>query len=158
MFREMRRRKQQIPNEECVELLKSERRGALAMIGEDGYPYAIPVNFNYDENDGKIYIHCAKEGHKIDAIRACNKVCFTIWNQGYQDEGDWAYRVKSVVVFGTAELLSDREETLRAARAFGEKYIPTQEELEAEMKSAGPRVQMIAITPDHITGKRVYEK
>ena len=74
MFREMRRIKQQVSEEECIRILKTERRGVLAMIGEEGYPYAVPVNYFYDESDRKIWIHGAKEGHKIDALRRCGKV------------------------------------------------------------------------------------
>ena len=63
--------------EECRQILKTEKRGVLSVIGDNGYPYGIPINFYYDENDGKIYFHCAKEGHKIDAIKNCDKACFT---------------------------------------------------------------------------------
>ncbi len=69
MFRTMRRFKQQISDAECVEILKAEKRGALSLIGDDGYPYGIPLSHFYDERDGKIYFHGAKEGHKIDAIK-----------------------------------------------------------------------------------------
>lgn len=158
MFREMRRKKQQVSDDACVKVLRETRRGVLAVQGEGGYPYALPVNFLYDEDDGKIYIHCAREGHKIDAIMACDKVCFTAHNEGYRDEGDWAYHVTSVIVFGRAELMADEQERLRAARRFGAKYYPTEEELDQEMEHAGKRVQMIAITPEHMTGKLVYEK
>ena len=68
MFRQMRRFGQQVAGEKCVEILKNEWRGVLALIGDDGYPYTVPMDFFYDEDDGKIYFHCAKEGHKIDAI------------------------------------------------------------------------------------------
>ena len=73
MFREMRRIKQQIPNEECIEILKTEPRGVLSVLGDDGYPYGIPMDHWYSEADGKLYFHGAKEGHKLDAIKACDK-------------------------------------------------------------------------------------
>lgn len=66
-FREMRRLKQKLSEEECIELLISGRRGVLAVSGEDDYPYALPINFLYDEGNRKIYFHGAKAGHKIDA-------------------------------------------------------------------------------------------
>ena len=69
MFRPMRRIKNQISDKECIDLLKSEWRGVLAVHGEDGYPYALPIDFMYDDAGGKIYFHCAREGHKIDAVR-----------------------------------------------------------------------------------------
>lgn len=69
MFRKMRRFKQQISNEECVEILKNEKRGVLSVIGDNGYPYGIPLNHYYDEKTNSIFFHGAKEGHKIDAIK-----------------------------------------------------------------------------------------
>lgn len=68
MFREMRRFKQQISEEECIRILKEQPRGVLSMLGDDGYPYGIPLDYLYME-DGHLYFHCAKEGHKLDAIR-----------------------------------------------------------------------------------------
>lgn len=84
MFREMRRFKQQVTDEECKKVLAEEKRAAFSVIGEDGYPYTIPVNFYFDEEDNCIYLHGAREGHKIDALKTCNKVCFTTWNQGFK--------------------------------------------------------------------------
>ena len=75
MFRGMRRFKQQISNEECIRILKEQPRGVLSLIGDDGYPYGIPIDHWYSEKDGKIYFHGAREGHKIDAIRSCDKAC-----------------------------------------------------------------------------------
>ena len=98
MFRKMRRFKQQISEEKCVEILTREPRGVMAFAGDDGYPYAIPLNFVYD--GGKLYFHCAPEGHKLDAIRRCDKVSFCVMDKGYRKDGDWALNINSVVVFG----------------------------------------------------------
>ena len=78
MFREMRRKKQQLTTEECVEILKQEPRGILSMLGDDGYPYGIPMTHWYCEENGHLYFHGAKEGHKIDAIEKCDKVSFCV--------------------------------------------------------------------------------
>ena len=80
MFREMRRFKQQITTEECKKVLKEEKRAAFSVIGDEGYPYTIPINFYYDEADNIISFHGAKEGHKADAVNRCDKVCLTVWN------------------------------------------------------------------------------
>lgn len=69
MFREMRRNKQAVSREGCVQILKTENRGVLSVVGDEGYPYAIPMNFYYEEKEEKLYFHCAREGHKIDAIK-----------------------------------------------------------------------------------------
>lgn len=157
MFREMRRFKQQVSEEECKRILSSEKRAVFAVNGENGYPYAIPINFFYDEKSNKIYFHCAKEGHKLDSIRKCDKVCFTVHNSGYQKD-DWSYYVTSVVVFGRASVLEEGEEKKEACLAFGRKYFPTKEELDEEMERAYPRVNIVCITIEHMTGKLVHEK
>lgn len=73
MFRPMRRFKQQITDAECKEILKNEKRGVLSLLGDGGYPYGLPMSHLYSEEDNKIYFHGAKEGHKIDAIKNCDK-------------------------------------------------------------------------------------
>lgn len=158
MFREMRRFKQQRSPEKTTEILKASKRGVLSVIGDGGYPFGVPVNFYYDESDGKIYFHSARQGHKIDSIKNCNKVCFTTWDDGYKEDGDWAWYVNSVVAIGTAELVDDRELAYEKAKKFGLKYFPTEEENEEELKRSFDRVQIIALNIDHLTGKLVHEK
>ena len=76
MFRELQRKNKQISMEECIELLKKETRGVLSVLGDGNYPYGMPMNHWYNEEDGKIYFHCGKSGHRLDALRKCNKVSF----------------------------------------------------------------------------------
>lgn len=161
MFRKMRRAKQQVTDEECKRILAEEKRGAFSVIGDEGYPYVVPINFYYDESANRIYLHSAKSGHKIDAIKTCDKVCFTTWNQGFKTENSWELNPTSVVVFGRARLLNneDRADWEDALRRLAAKYYPTQEEVDAEMESqAAHVVQMIAIDIEHMTGKLVNEK
>ena len=79
MFREIRKKKNAITADAAESLLEKSRRGVLAVNGDDGYPYAIPVNYFYDRNEQKIYFHGARAGHKVDALRASDKVCFTVY-------------------------------------------------------------------------------
>ena len=158
MFREMRRFKQQVENQDCVEILKNEKRGVLSVIGDEGYPYTVPMDFLYEEEENTVYFHCAKEGHKIDSIHNCDKVCFTTWNTGFQKDGDWAWNVTSVVVFGHAELVEDDKLTCDKTRKIGLKYYPTTEEVDEEMERDISRVQLVALHIDHMTGKLVNEK
>lgn len=159
MFREMRRFKQQVSESECKVVLKEEKRAAFSVIGDEGYPYTIPINFYYDEVDNKIYFHCAKEGHKVDAIKKCDKVCFTVWNQGFKKEGNWEWNATSVVVFGKAKLVSDVEIKREKLRKLAEKYYPTQAEVEKAMTgSSFEPAQIFAIEIEHMTGKLVNEK
>ena len=82
MFREMRRKKQQLSLEECQEILNNEVRGVLSVNGDNGYPFGIPINYKYSTTENKIYFHGAKKGHKIDAIKMNDKVSFTVFEKG----------------------------------------------------------------------------
>ncbi|MBE7009832.1 MAG: pyridoxamine 5'-phosphate oxidase family protein, partial [Ruminococcaceae bacterium] len=82
MFREMLRFKQALPREECIDILKREKRGVLSVLGDDGYPYGMPINHFYCEDDGKLYFHGGRKGHKIDALRRCDKASFCVYDEG----------------------------------------------------------------------------
>lgn len=154
----MRRKRQQITDAECEKLLTEERRGVLSVLCESGYPYALPLNFYYEKAERTIYFHCAREGQKLDAIRANDKVCFTVMDAGEKRDGDWAYYVRSVVIFGRATLVTEEERKSEKLRRLGEKYFPTAEELEEELRRSSERAQMVAIKIEHMTGKLVHEK
>lgn len=154
----MRRAKRELPLDEAKRLLRENRRAAFSVNGDGGYPYTVPVNFYYDEGENRIYIHGAKSGHKIDAIKACNRVCLTTWDDGYLEEDDWAYYVSSCVVFGRAVLPEDRATWEDKLRRLALKYYPSAEEVEAEMKKDINGVQMIAIEIEHISAKRIHER
>ena len=157
MFRPMRRTKQEVSREECVRILTDEKRAVLSVNGDDGYPYGVPVNFWYDAEADRIYFHCAKSGHKLDAMTANDKVCFTVWNSGCQKE-DWSYYVTSVIVFGRARVMTDETEMREKIRKFGMKYYPSAEEVDEEIRKDFARVNFIEISIDHMTGKLMHEK
>lgn len=99
MFRPMRRKKNEISQEAAKQLLHQERRGVFAVNGDDGYPFAIPVNYYYCEEEGKIYFHGARVGHKVDALKKNDKICFTVYGNETIKEETWAPYMQSVVVF-----------------------------------------------------------
>ena len=154
----MRRKNQEIPFEECVNILKNEKRGVLSLIGDNGYPYGIPINHYYDEADGKIYFHGAKQGHKIDALKKCDKACFTVYDSGYLNDGDWALNIKSVIVFGRISPVDDIAKTEKICRALCSKFTDDGDYIQSEINSALNRVQCLEMTVEHITGKLVNEK
>ena len=157
MFRPMRRIKQQISEEECIRVLMSERRGVLSMIGENGYPYGIPLNHWYNPEDGKLYFHGAKTGHKIEAITANNKVSYCVYDAGYRKDGEWALNVNSVVVFGRIRLVTDEKKIQRIGDRLLRKFTDDEEYIQREIRDALPRAQCLELTIDHMTGKLVNE-
>ena len=156
-FRKMRRFAQQIADEECIRVLKTSKRGVLAMNGENGYPFAIYVNPYYDESDGKIYFHGAKEGQKIELLKKNNKVCFTIIDEGFVREGEWAKRFNSVVCFGHIDTVTDHDKVMEQCRRLASKFPIPAEELEDEIRRAGERVNVLCMTIDYMSGKRIKE-
>ena len=157
-FRAMRRFKQQLSKDECVEILKSAPRGVIAMNGENGYPYAVTINQYFDETDGKIYFHGALQGLKVDLLEKDNKVCFTTTDEGHIEEGDWANTFKSVVCLGQVEEVNDVEKIHDRLRRLAKGFYPSEEFIEKEIEKAGSRVKMYVINIDYMTGKLVHEK
>ena len=157
MFRKMRRFKQQITEEECREVLMNAKRGVLSLLGEEGYPYGLPINHWYCEEDGKLYFHGAKEGHKIEAIKKCDKASFCAYDEGYRKEGDWALNIKSVIAFGIISLVEDEALARKICIHLVGKFIDDEEYLVKKLKNALPRVQCLEMSIDHMTGKLVNE-
>ena len=157
MFRKMRRFKQQISDEECIRVLKEQPRGVLSMIGDDGYPYGIPLDHWYCEEDGKLYFHGAKEGHKIDAIAKCDKVSYCVMDNGFRKDGEWALNINSVIVFGRIKLVDDVDKARLIGENLCRKFTDDEEYIQQELTNALPRAQCLELIPEHMTGKLVNE-
>ena len=157
MFRELVRKKQQISKEECITLLTEELRGVLSVQGDDGYPYGLPINHYYHEDDGCLYFHSGMTGHKIDAIRRCGKASFCVYDQGFRREGEWALNIKSVIVFGRIEIIEDKETIYDISRKLSHKFARDDAYIEKEITHSGPRTLMFRLVPEHMTGKLVNE-
>ncbi len=155
-FRPMRRFKQALTEETCFQILKSAYRGFLSVNGDGGYPYSVPINFVFEAE--KLYFHCAREGHKLDAVRACDKACFTVLDEPEKEPGDWWYHVKSVICFGRVGIVADERERMDKLRSLAGKYFPAGYDTEADILRNGPRAEVLAFTIEHISGKAVREK
>lgn len=134
------------------------RRGILAVNGREGYPYAIPINYYYDREAQKIYFHGARAGHKVEAIRACDKVCFTVYGGETIREEAWAPYLRSVVVFGRCRLLEQSPETMALLKRFAMKYYPEEQLADEEIRQDGAAAQLFEIEIHHLSGKEVQEK
>lgn len=157
MFREMLRKKQQLPMDECIELLKTQPRGVLSLLGDNGYPYGLPIDHWYCEADGKLYFHCGKKGHKIDAIHSCSKASFCVMDSGYRRDGEWALNIRSVIVFGRVRIVEDQARAIEITRQLSYKYTSDTAFIEWEIAQSGQNVLVFSLTPEHITGKLVNE-
>ena len=156
-FRPMRRSKQELSREECIEILMQEPRGVLSVLGEGGYPYGMPINQYYCPENGRLYFHTAREGHRLDAIRAHDKVSLCVYDQGYRKEGEWALNIRSVIVFGRIRVVEDQTHALQMIRGLAQKFTDDEGYIEHEIQSAARHVLCLELIPDHITGKLVNE-
>lgn len=152
----MRRIKQQLSKEECEKILVRGKTGVLAVLGDDGYPYTVPINYYY--TDGKIYLHCAKTGHKLDAIKKEQKVSFCVVARDDILQEKYTTLFKSVVAFGKAEILTDENEMRSSVTALAEKYCTDcLEGIPAEVESGFGILCIIKISIEHMTGKQGKE-
>ena len=155
-FREMRRKRQQLSDEESIGLLQKATSGTLALLGDGGYPYAVPVSYAYD--DGKLYFHSAMSGHKVDAIRNCDKASFCIIDQDHVSPSEYTTYFRSVIAFGRIHIVEDETEKLAIARILGNRYNPNQEEaLQKELEHGLSRMLAIRFDIEHLTGKEAIE-
>lgn len=157
MFRDMLRAKQQLSQDECIEILKQELRGVLSVLGDDDYPYGMPINHFYCEEDGKLYFHGGKKGHKIDAVKKHDKASFCVYDSGYRREGEWALNIRSVIVFGRIEMIEDYDRMLEISRQLSYKFTQDSAYIDHEIMHSGPGTLMFALKPEHMTGKLVNE-
>ena len=158
MFREMNRRKQQLSQAECIEILKNERRGVLSVIGDEGYPYGAPINHYYCEDDGCLYFHSGRKGHRNDAMARCDKASFCVYDRGFVKPGDWALNIRSVIAFGRLEIVEDHERALEITRKLSRKFTADEAYIDDEVRRSGPGVLVFRLIPEHVTGKLVNEK
>lgn len=156
MFREMRRKAQAIEERECIEILNSATSGVLAVLGDEDYPYAVPVSFAY--SNGSIYIHGAASGHRRDAILHHDKASFCVIDTDdvIPEKRTSAYR--SVIAFGRAEILEDPGEKRKALLLLGDKYSSgyekeTDEEIALELN----RTCITKLRIEHLSGKAGLE-
>lgn len=153
MFREMRRRKQEIPREICERVLRGGSFGVLAVQGDGGYPYAVPVNYVY--TDSKIYFHCARMGHKLDGIAENNRVSFCVTDQDTVFAEKYTTNYRSVIAFGRARVLQGEEEMRRPLMELALKYVPGGEaQHEPVIEKDLYHVCVVEITVEHMTGKK----
>ncbi|MBQ9014964.1 MAG: pyridoxamine 5'-phosphate oxidase family protein [Firmicutes bacterium] len=147
----------EVPKEDCVRILKEQPRGVLAVLGDDEYPYCLPIDYWYSEEENRIYFHGAKGGHKVDAMRKHDKGCFCVCDEGYREEGDWALNISSVISFGRLKELDDYEKGMEVCRQLSYKFTDSTEYIESEIAESGPYTMVFYLEVEHMTGKLVNE-
>lgn len=156
MFRDMRRKNQLLPPEEAESILRQGTSGVLSLLGDGGYPYGVPLSYVY--HNGRLYFHCAKAGHKLDAIRREGKCSFCVIGQDQVVAEKYTTLFRSVIAFGQVRVLEDDGEKRAALEALGERFNPGQpESLEKEIAATWNSVCVLELEIEHLTGKEAKE-
>lgn len=157
MFREMRRNRQILPQEIVDAVLRMGTSGVLALSGDDGYPYAVPISYVYD---GKaIYFHCARAGHKLDAIRRCGKASFCVVDQDAVVPEEFTTYFRRVIAFGRMHEVTEDAEKHQAMEALCEKYAPneTKDSRDKAIEREWAPLCVLRFDIAHITGKEAIQ-
>lgn len=157
MFREMRRKRQQLSTKECEEILCRGTSGVLAVEGDDGYPYAVPLSYVYE--DGKLYFHCAKAGHKLDAVRRNEKASFCVIDRDAVMPEEYTSYFRSVIVFGKMRILEDEAEKWNAMERLSLKYAPgdSPERRRRAIEKDWAPLCVLELSAAHMSGKEAIE-
>jgi len=156
MFRSMRRSRQALTAEQTEQILKRNTSGVLAVRGDEGWPYAVPLSYVYTE--GRIYFHCAKAGHKLDAIAREERVSFCVIDRDEIVPEKYTTYFRSAIVFGRAQVVEDEAERRAALSAIAAKYAPGDPEgREKEAADSLSRVCLLRLTPEYMSGKEAIE-
>lgn len=156
MFREIRRKRQLLLKKEIDEILKYRTVGILAVHGDNGYPYAVPMSYAYGE--GKIYLHSARSGHKIDSLKNDARVSFCVVDKDQIVPETFTTYFRSVIIFGRAKIVKNEEERIKILFRLGEKYAPGRiAECQKEIQTQLNNTCVIEITIEHMAGKEAIE-
>ena len=157
MFREMRRKKQALPKEDCAAILNRGTSGVLGLAGDNDYPYAVPISYVYDGE--KLYFHCAKSGHKLDAICRNPKASFCVIDQDQIVSEEYTTYFRSVIVFGKIRILEEDGEKRAAIEKLALKYAPddTMENRQEAIEKEWKPLCTLEMIPEHISGKEAIE-
>lgn len=152
----MRRKKQLLTEEQTEQIMCNGITGILGVLGDDGYPYTVPVNYVYENK--VIYFHCAKAGHKLDAIRNCEKVSFCVIEKEDVIPEKFTSFFRSAIAFGKASEITDDDTKLKAMQLLNSKYAPgLVKDGDKAIQNEWNRLCVIKIDVEHLTGKEAIE-
>lgn len=155
-FRPMRRSRQKLSEQECADILKQCTSGTLALLGDEGYPYAVPISYVY--SGGRLYFHSALRGHKVDAIRNYDKASFAVIAADDVQPREFTTYFRSVICFGHISIVETDVEKMEATRLLGERYNPGDAEgLAQEIKKGYKAMCVLRLDIEHMTGKEAIE-
>ena len=157
MFRKLAKANKAISEEKCIALLKNQKRGVLSVLGDDDYPYGMPLNHYYDEETGNIYFHSGNYGHRKAAVEKHDKVSFCVLSDPQEVEGTFGLDLQSVIVFGRMKVVTDMDMIKDICRKLCLKFTQDMEWIEKEIEADAKATILLELTPEHMCGKFVNE-
>lgn len=152
MFREIRLKDRAINDNKAIEIIKKGSYGILSTIGDDGYPYGVPLNYNYSDNC--ICFHCAQEGHKLENIDFNNKVSFCVVTKSEVLGNEFDTDYESAIAFGKATVVIDdsekRDILLSVLNKYSSDYLKAGN---SYLKKYWDETKVIKIKIEHLSGK-----
>ena len=158
MFRELSRKNKAISYEKCIKILDEELRGVLSVIGDNGYPYGMPMNHYYNAEDGAIYFHQGLGGHRLDSVLRDAKASYCVIDKGIEEFNDGVKTFESVIVFGTLEVIDDLKKVIDITTKLSYKFTSDTEHIKREIECFAEKTLLLKLTIEHVSGKRVREE
>ncbi|HIR08125.1 MAG TPA: pyridoxamine 5'-phosphate oxidase family protein [Candidatus Pullichristensenella stercoripullorum] len=157
MFRPMRRSAQALDGGACVEILERGTSGVLAVAGDGGWPYAVPLSYAFDGE--KLYFHCAREGHKLDAIRREARASFCVVDRDDVKPAEYTSYFRSVIIFGRVRVLEDEAQKRAAIELLARRYFPedSAENRRRAIEREWAGLCMLEMDIEHMSGKEAKE-
>ena len=157
MFRPMRRSAQALDSAACVEILERGTSGVLALLGDGGWPYAVPMSYAFDGE--KLCFHCAREGHKLDAIRREARASFCVVDRDDVKPAEYTSYFRSVIIFGRVRVLEDEAQKRAAIELLARRYFPedSAENRRRAIEREWAGLCMLEMDIEHMSGKEAIE-
>ena len=158
--RPMRRKRQELPHDESVGILRTATSGVLAVAGDGGYPYAVPLSFAVEEDAGalRLYFHCAPSGHKLDAVRRDGRASFCVVNADDVVPEKFTTYFRSAIAFGCVRVVESDEERMHALQLLADKYAPGRDEGFAhEVETSFRQTCVLRLDVETLIGKEAVE-
>ena len=157
MFRPMRRSAQALDGGACVEILERGTSGVLAVLGDGGWPYAVPLSYAFDGE--KLYFHCAREGHKLDAIRREARASFCVVDRDDVKPAEYTSYFRSVIIFGRVRVIEDEAQKRAAIELLARRYFPedSAENRRRAIEREWAGLCMLEMDIEHMSGKEAKE-
>lgn len=138
-------------------LLSSAQYGVLALTDPEGNPYAVPLNFCYEQEDHHFFFHCARSGKKLDCIRHNPTVCLHVMGPYRIIAEQYITHYQSLLVYGTATIVADAVKKRDMLKKLCQKFAPNGPREQEVIEKYLPAVTLVDVSISRITQKQNHD-